>query len=151
MHALALFAPVAALMVILPGPDFVQISRISLAEGRARGQAAALGVACGIVVHTTAAVIGLTAVIAGSPLLFGLLTYAGTAYLGWIGAASIRHGLRMAGSVAPADGSADETAPAPVPARPVKRVAERADLPLQPRVAVEVEHGQVTDHRVSAN
>ncbi|WP_299393045.1 LysE family translocator [uncultured Desulfovibrio sp.] len=116
MHALALFAPVAALMVILPGPDFVQISRISLAEGRARGQAAALGVACGIVVHTTAAVIGLTAVIAGSPLLFGLLTYAGTAYLGWIGVASIRHGLRMAGSVAPADGSADETAPAPVPA-----------------------------------
>ena len=100
IHALALFAPVAALMVILPGPDFVLISRTALTEGRARGQAAALGVACGILLHTSAAIIGLSAIIAGSPLLFGLLTWAGIVYLGWIGIASLRQGARMAGSVA---------------------------------------------------
>ena len=100
MDALILFVPVAALMVVLPGPDFVLILRIALAEGRARGQAAALGVACGILLHTCAAMIGLSAIIAASPSLFGLLTYAGMAYLVWIGLASLRHGLRMAGTVA---------------------------------------------------
>lgn len=100
IHALALFAPVAALLVILPGPDFVLISRIALTEGRTRGQAAALGVACGVLLHTTAAIIGLSALIAGSPLLFGMLTWAGIACLGWIGLSSLRHGLRMAGSLA---------------------------------------------------
>ena len=100
MDALILFVPLAALMVVLPGPDFVLILRIALAEGRARGQAAALGVACGILLHTCAAMIGLSAIIAASPSLFGLLTYAGMAYLVWIGLASLRHGLRMAGTVA---------------------------------------------------
>lgn len=111
MHALALFAPVAALMVILPGPDFALISRTALTEGRTRGQAAALGVACGILLHTGAAMIGLSAVIAGSPLLFGLLTYAGIGYLGWIGLASIRQGLHTAGAVA----AVDEHIPPPAP------------------------------------
>ena len=111
IHALALFAPVAALMVILPGPDFVLISRTALAEGRARAQAAALGVACGILLHTGAAIIGLSAIIAGSPLLFGLLTWAGIVYLGWIGIASLRQGARMAGSVA----DIDEHTSRPVP------------------------------------
>ena len=112
LHALALFAPVAALMVILPGPDFVLISRTALAEGRVRGQVAALGVACGVLLHTSAAIIGLSAVIAGSPLLFGLLTWAGIAYLAWIGFGSLRQGARMAGAAA----DIDEPAPRPVPA-----------------------------------
>ena len=112
MYALLLFVPVAALMVILPGPDFVLISRMSLAEGRARGQAAALGVACGILLHTCAAMIGLSAMIAASPMLIGLLTYAGMAWLGWMGLASLRHGLNITGSVATGDGAAP---PPPVP------------------------------------
>lgn len=115
MHALVLFAPVAALMVVLPGPDFVLISRTALAEGRARGQAAALGVACGVLLHTAAAMIGLSAVIAGSPLLFGVLTCAGIAYLGWMGLSSVRHGLRIAGSVADIDEERPASAPAMTP------------------------------------
>ena len=55
---LLLFVPMAAIFVMLPGPDFALIAKISLMNGRPQGQAAAVGVALGICVHTTAAMLG---------------------------------------------------------------------------------------------
>ena len=49
---LLLFVPMAAILVMLPGPDFALIAKISLMNGRPQGQAAAVGVALGICVHT---------------------------------------------------------------------------------------------------
>lgn len=87
---LLLFVPLAALLVILPGPDFALIAKISLLDGRPRGQAAACGVALGIVIHTGAAMLGISAIIAQSVLLFSMLKYAGAAYLLWLGAHALR-------------------------------------------------------------
>ena len=58
LENLLLYIPLAALLVMLPGPDFALIVRTSLAEGRSSGQAAACGVALGIMVHTSAAYAG---------------------------------------------------------------------------------------------
>ena len=45
LENLLLYIPLAALLVMLPGPDFALIVRTSLTEGRSSGQAAACGVA----------------------------------------------------------------------------------------------------------
>ena len=58
LENLLLFVPLAAILVMLPGPDFALIAKISLLDGRPQGQAAACGVALGIVIHTSAAMLG---------------------------------------------------------------------------------------------
>ena len=45
LETLLLFVSLAALLVVLPGPDFALIAKISLCDGRPQGQAAACGVA----------------------------------------------------------------------------------------------------------
>ncbi|MBE6442997.1 MAG: LysE family translocator [Desulfovibrio desulfuricans] len=92
LESLLLYVPMAALFVMLPGPDFALIAKISLLEGRPQGQAAACGVALGIGVHTTAAMLGISAVIAHSAFWFSVLKYVGAAYLVWLGVKALRHG-----------------------------------------------------------
>lgn len=77
LENLLLYIPLAALLVMLPGPDFALIVRTSLTEGRSSGQAAACGVALGIMVHTSAAMLGISAVIAQSVTLFTLCAMRG--------------------------------------------------------------------------
>lgn len=91
---LLLFVPMAAILVMLPGPDFALIAKISLMNGRPQGQAAAVGVALGICVHTTAAMLGISAIIAQSVLWFSVLKYVGAAYLVWLGILALRAGRR---------------------------------------------------------
>ena len=91
---LLLFVPMAAILVMLPGPDFALIAKISLMNGRPQGQAAAVGVALGICVHTTAAMLGISAIIAQSVLWFSVLKYVGAAYLVWLGIQALRAGQR---------------------------------------------------------
>lgn len=94
LDTLLLFVPMAAILVMLPGPDFALIAKISLMNGRPHGQAAAVGVALGICVHTTAAMLGISAIIAQSVLWFSILKYVGAAYLVWLGIQAIRAGQR---------------------------------------------------------
>lgn len=91
---LLLFVPMAAILVMLPGPDFALIAKISLMNGRPQGQAAAVGVALGICVHTSAAMLGISAIIAQSVLWFSVLKYVGAAYLVWLGIQALRAGQR---------------------------------------------------------
>ena len=91
---LLLFVPMAAILVMLPGPDFALIAKISLMNGRPQGQAAAVGVALGICVHTSAAMLGISAIIAQSVLWFSILNYVGAAYLVWLGIQALRAGQR---------------------------------------------------------
>lgn len=90
LENLLLFVPAMALLVMLPGPDFALVSRVSLLEGARAGKAAACGVALGITVHTACAIAGISAIIAASAPLFQLLKYAGAAYLFWMGIQAFR-------------------------------------------------------------
>jgi len=92
LDSLLLFVPMAAILVMLPGPDFALIAKISLLDGRPQAQAAAIGVALGICLHTTAAMLGISAIIAQSVLLFCILKYVGAAYLVWLGIHALRSG-----------------------------------------------------------
>lgn len=85
LDTLSLFIPIAIMFAILPGPDFALILKISLRQSRLAARGAACGIGVGVLLHTVAAVIGLSALIAKTPLLFNLLKYAGALYLFWMG------------------------------------------------------------------
>jgi len=70
---------------LTPGLDTFYILARSGREGRAVGLTAALGINAGCVVHTAAAVLGVSAILMTSALAFALLKYLGAAYLVWIG------------------------------------------------------------------
>ena len=85
LETLWLFVPTITLLVILPGPDFAIVSKISLLDGRIQGQAAAFGVALGICLHTVLAMLGISAILAQSAILFASLKYIGACYLLYLG------------------------------------------------------------------
>ncbi len=97
--SLLVFAGTGLLFAMIPGPDFALILRTALTRGRKASVYASSGIACGLVVHTTLSVAGLTAVIAHSPFLFKCITWAGAAYLAWIGLCALfsRPGSAAAG------------------------------------------------------
>jgi threonine/homoserine/homoserine lactone efflux protein len=70
---------------LTPGLDTFYILTRSSREGRAAGVSAALGINAGCLVHTVAAVLGLSAILMTSAAAFSVLKYIGAAYLCWIG------------------------------------------------------------------
>ncbi|MDO4936342.1 MAG: LysE family translocator [Sutterellaceae bacterium] len=90
LENLLLYIPVAFLIVVMPGPDFAIVSKVALTQGRLAGCACAIGVACGILIHTLLAIVGISAVVAHSVTLFSALKWIGAAYLFWLGIQAVR-------------------------------------------------------------
>lgn len=84
-HDLWLFILSALLLNITPGPDTALVVARSTQMGLRGGVAAAFGVTGGIMVHITAATIGLSALIAASATAFSVVKYVGAAYLIYVG------------------------------------------------------------------
>lgn len=82
---LVAFSLAVLAIVVSPGPDTMLILRHTLIGGRAPGLAAVAGVQVGIGMHTLLAVLGVSLLIASSPMLFKTVAVAGALYLGWIG------------------------------------------------------------------
>lgn len=72
-------------LTLTPGLDTFYILARSGREGHMVGLGAALGTNSGCVVHTLAAVLGLSAILMTSAMAFTVLKYLGAAYLIWIG------------------------------------------------------------------
>ncbi|MGF1588482.1 MAG: LysE family translocator [Pleurocapsa sp.] len=80
-----LFGLASVLLAITPGPDMIYIATRSIAQGRNAGIVSALGVYAGILIHTLAAALGLSALIAASAVAFSVVKYTGAAYLIYLG------------------------------------------------------------------
>ena len=80
-----LFITAGLLLNLTPGVDMALVLRCSAGQGFKAGAAAALGVGAGCSVHIALSALGLGALLAGSPLAFGLLRWAGAGYLVWLG------------------------------------------------------------------
>lgn len=78
------------LAVMIPGPDFVMISRNSLVYSRKVGVYSAIGLGLGILVHVTYSLVGIGLIISKSILLFSLLKFVGAGYLVYIGYKCLR-------------------------------------------------------------
>ncbi len=81
----ALFIGVSWALIIAPGPDMFYVITRGMAHGRRAGILSAIGVVCGILVHTTAAAFGLTLILQTSAFAFLLIKYVGAAYLLYLG------------------------------------------------------------------
>lgn len=84
------YVGVVAALFLLPGPAVLLVMARSISGGRPVGVATAVGIAIGDVFHTLLAVLGLSAMLMSSALLFDIVKYAGVAYLVWLGVSALR-------------------------------------------------------------
>lgn len=75
------FIAVSMLLTIAPGPDILYVITQSITQGKKAGFATALGLSTGLIVHTTAAAFGVSAILQQSAIAFNILKYAGAIYL----------------------------------------------------------------------
>jgi len=84
------FLGIAVVLTLMPGPDNLFILAQSIAKGKTAGISTSLGLCTGLIVHITAATIGITAIIYQSALAFTVVKYAGAAYLLYLAYKSFR-------------------------------------------------------------
>ena len=85
LSSIGVFAAAALALLVIPGPAVIYITTRSIDQGRAAGFASVLGIATGTLVHTAAAAVGLSALLASSAVAFGIVKYAGAGYLVFLG------------------------------------------------------------------
>src|SRR4030095_8655861 len=85
IHDYGLFVLSAILLILAPGQDTLYILGRSIGQGRRIGIASALGVSAGTLVHTFAAALGLSAIVAASGVAFLAIKVVGAAYLVYLG------------------------------------------------------------------
>ena len=76
--------------VFIPGPAVLLTLARATSSGTRVGIATALGIAAGDLVHTAMAVIGISAIVMTSALMFTLVKYIGAAYLVYLGIRAFR-------------------------------------------------------------
>lgn len=79
------FVAVAALLIVIPGPDMALVTRNVLRHGERSTAPTAYGVAAGSAGWGLASVLGVALVLETSALAFTVLKLAGAAYLCWLG------------------------------------------------------------------
>jgi len=97
------FLLVAMAITVSPGPDNLMVLGVGMARGRRRGMSFGLGCALGCLSHTLLATLGVSALIAASPVAFAALKVCGGLYLIWLGIGALRSrgGARADGAAAP--------------------------------------------------
>ena len=84
------FLAASVALTLLPGPDIVFVLTQSLSKGKLPGIATASGLCTGLLFHTTAAALGVSAIIYRSALAFTALKYAGAIYLLYLAYKALR-------------------------------------------------------------
>ncbi|MEH7085369.1 LysE family translocator [Neobacillus drentensis] len=85
MENFFLFVIMCILLIILPGPDTAIATKNTLTVGKIGGLKTVLGTCCALLIHTSAAILGLSAIIVKSALLFSVFKYVGAVYLIYLG------------------------------------------------------------------
>jgi threonine/homoserine/homoserine lactone efflux protein len=98
------FLGLSVLLILTPGPNQALLTSRVLSGGRPAGFAVVRGLTCGMAAHVAAAIAGLSALLASSAELFGLVKLAGGVYLLYLGAAAILRARRPVPVAAPRTG-----------------------------------------------
>ncbi len=101
LENLLAFTVAALIMNLSPGPSNLYVMARSISAGVRGGLAAVLGLAVGSLFHVAAAVLGLSALFAYSPLAYTVLKLIGAAYLLYLGIAYLRNASTDTGSQSP--------------------------------------------------
>lgn len=89
LHTYLLFVLAAFALILVPGPDMMYMLGRCLAQGRRAGILSAVGFNLGGYVHLTAAVLGLSAILATSATAFTVVKWVGAAYLIYLGLSAL--------------------------------------------------------------
>ncbi len=90
LSTLIYFLGASVAITLAPGPDNTFVVAQGISRGRKAAITTALGMCSGISVHTTAAALGLSALLYSSATAFTVLKYAGAAYLLFLAYKAIR-------------------------------------------------------------
>ena len=102
-----LFVGVAFALALVPGPDNIFVLTQSALHGRIAGLIVTMGLASGLIFHTTAVALGVAVIFQTSQYAFSALKYAGAVYLLYLAWKSFRASSgQFSGNKTPA-----ETAP----------------------------------------
>jgi RhtB (resistance to homoserine/threonine) family protein len=81
MSEIIAVSTIALFMAMLPGADFIMVTRTSISKGRLPALYMSLGMALSVCIHASYSIAGLAVVIANSAWLFSAIKYLGAAYL----------------------------------------------------------------------
>lgn len=87
---LLLFIGVAAIVIVVPGPDTAVVTKNVLLHGRRTAFGTSLGVTAGLSVWTLAAAVGVASLVRASYPAFTVLKLIGALYLTWLGIQALR-------------------------------------------------------------
>ena len=90
LSVLAAFVATSLTLNVAPGADMMFVIAHTLSGGARAGRRAALGIALGSLIQALLAIAGISALIAASGGLLEAITYAGAAYLIWVGTRIMR-------------------------------------------------------------
>lgn len=89
-ETIVLFMAAALALNVTPGPSIAYVMSRSFGQGRTAGLVSAVGLATGSLLHAIGAALGLSALVAYSPMAFAVIKYLGAAYLVYLGVGLLR-------------------------------------------------------------
>jgi RhtB (resistance to homoserine/threonine) family protein len=84
------FLGVAALLIVVPGPDMALVTKNAAVHGRQAALGTAFGVNAGLALWTVASALGVASLVRTSEVAFTALKLVGAAYLIWLGVQALR-------------------------------------------------------------
>lgn len=81
---------VFSILIVSPGADFALVVRQSIVHGRRSAILTSVGIGCSLLFHISYTVLGIGLIVSKSLLLFGILKWAGAAYLFYLGIKALR-------------------------------------------------------------
>src|SRR5436309_8238296 len=101
-ETIVLFMAAALALNVTPGPSIAYVMSRSFGQGRTAGLVSAVGLVTGSLLHAIGATLGLSAVVAYSPMAYAVIKYLGAAYLVYLGVGLLRQRtVRVADAVLP--------------------------------------------------
>ena len=78
------FLLASILLTLSPGPDNIYVLTQSINKGYKVGLAISIGLCSGLIIHTSAAALGVSVILKQSDIAFNILKYLGAGYLGYL-------------------------------------------------------------------
>jgi RhtB (resistance to homoserine/threonine) family protein len=99
---LVVFIGVAAIVIVIPGPDTAVVTKNVLVHGRRAALGTSFGVTAGLSLWTLAAAVGVASLVRASEVAFTALKLIGALYLAWLGVQALRAARQAATEEQPA-------------------------------------------------
>ena len=91
LETLLLFMGASALLALAPGPDVIFVITQGITKGTKAAIATTFGLTTGVLVHTTAAALGISVIFQTSAIAFDIVKYLGAAYLFYLAYQAFKH------------------------------------------------------------